>query len=100
MATDCCRVRARAASAGRGRAGSALTLALGVALALVPKCPMCIAGYLSVFGLGMAAAGAIAPWCLPLALALALLVISAARLSGARLSGIRWLRPRTAQRTS
>ena len=72
MATDCCRARA---GAGRGRAGSALTLALGVALALVPKCPMCIAAYLSVFGLGMAAAGAIAPWCLPLAFAL--IVVSA-----------------------
>jgi hypothetical protein len=62
-----------------------------VALALVPKCPMCIAAYLSVFGLGMAAAGAIARWCLPLALALLLI-------SGARLSGIRWLRARLALR--
>jgi hypothetical protein len=52
--------------------GSGLTLALGVALVLVPKCPMCIAAYLSLFGLGMAAAGALAPWCLPVALALIL----------------------------
>lgn len=73
MLSDCCRGRARA---GRGRAGSALTLALGVALALVPKCPLCIAAYLSVFGLGMAAAGAIAPWCLPLALALIVMSVA------------------------
>ena len=73
--------------------GSALTLALGVALALVPKCPMCIAAYLSVFGLGMAAAAALAPWCLPLALLL--IVVSAARFSGVR--RIRWW---TGQRTS
>jgi hypothetical protein len=66
MATECCRGRRR------GRAGSALTLALGLGLALAPKCPMCLAAYLSVFGLGMAAASAIAPWCLPRALALVL----------------------------
>lgn len=90
MAPDCCRGRARAR---RGRGGSALTLALGVALALVPKCPMCIAAYLSVFGLGMAAAGALAPWCLPLAL---LLILA----SAARFFGVRWVRSGSAQRTS
>jgi hypothetical protein len=82
MTTDCCQVPPRAGSAGRGRLGSALTLALGVALALVPKCPMCIAAYLSVFGLGMAAASAIAPWCWPLAIAL--LLVSPAWYVGAR----------------
>jgi hypothetical protein len=90
MATDCCQVRARAE---RGRVGSALTLALGVALALVPKCPMCIAAYLSVFGLGMAAAGALAPWCLPLALAMILVATT-------RLAGKRWVRSRIDRRAS
>jgi hypothetical protein len=68
--------------------GSALTLALGVALALVPKCPMCIAAYLSVFGLGMAAAGTLAPWCLPVAFALILM------------SAVWWLLSRPVHRTS
>ena len=87
MATECCR---RQPGAGRARAGSAVTLALGLALALLPKCPMCLMAYLSVFGLGMAAAGALAHWCLPLGLAL--LLISEVWLASAR-----WQRFRPAQ---
>ena len=72
MSSECaCAAGRRRGS--RGRVASSLTLALGVALALVPKCPLCLAAYLSLFGVGMAAAGAIAPWCLPLGV---LLVVS------------------------
>jgi len=46
----------------RGRFASLLTLAPGVGLALLPKCPLCLAAYLAPFGLGMAAAGTLAPW--------------------------------------
>lgn len=49
---------------------SLLTLAPGVGLALVPKCPMCVAAYLAPFGMGMAAASTLAPWCAPLGVAL------------------------------
>jgi|SRR6185295_15122775 len=66
MPAECCSGR----RVSRGRAASALTLALGVGLALVPKCPMCLVAYLSVFGLGMTAASVLSPWCAPLALAL------------------------------
>jgi hypothetical protein len=66
MPAECCAER----RGSRGRAASALTLALGVGLVLVPKCPMCLVAYLSLFGLGMTAASMLSPWCAPLALAL------------------------------
>jgi len=53
--------------------GSWLTLALGLAASLVPKCPLCIAGYLSLFGLGTAAAGVMAPLFFPIGMALVVL---------------------------
>jgi len=61
-------------------AGTALT----VASVFVPKCSLCVAAYLSLFGLGTAAATTIAPLFRLLApLGLALLAISLAR-SGLR----------------
>ena len=48
MAPDCCR---------RSRAGWTLVPAL--ALAVAPKCPLCVAAYLSVIGLGTGVAGVI-----------------------------------------
>ena len=47
--------------------GSAL-LAEGLLLALVPKCPLCVAAMLSFWGLGAGVAGALAPWLRPVAL--------------------------------
>ncbi|MEJ7599152.1 MAG: hypothetical protein WKG01_14685 [Kofleriaceae bacterium] len=40
----------------------------GLVLAVAPKCPLCVAAYLSLFGAG--AAAAIAPWVRPGALGL------------------------------
>jgi hypothetical protein len=49
MPADCCHPR-------RARAPW-VALASALLAALVPKCPLCLAGYLSVFGAGVGAAG-------------------------------------------
>jgi hypothetical protein len=75
MPAECCTGQRRRPTEGRGRvarerAASSLGLALGLALAFLPKCPLCVVAYLSLFGVGMAAASALAPWLGPLALGL------------------------------
>ena len=65
-ARSCC---ARPRAAARGFAGSGLGLALAVGAALLPKCPLCLAGYLAghLALLGTAgAAGVLAPILAPL----------------------------------
>jgi hypothetical protein len=89
MPAECCSAR----RLSRGRAASSLTLALGVGLALVPKCPMCLAAYLSLFGLGMTAASLLSPWCAPLALALILAAALGLARSLRRRSPARRLQP-------
>ncbi len=49
---------------------SGLSLALGLFAVLAPKCPMCLAAYLSVVGLGVTGAGFFAPLLAPLGAAL------------------------------
>lgn len=56
--TPCCATLA--GSTKRGRV-TALGLALGVAALLVPKCPVCVAGWLAVIGLGAGVSG-VAAW--------------------------------------
>jgi hypothetical protein len=58
MRGDCCRAR--------GRLRWTLALVPCAAL-LVPKCPLCCAAYLSLFGVSAAAASLIAPLLRPLA---------------------------------
>jgi hypothetical protein len=81
MRADCgCEPRRPA----RAVVGSSLGVALGLAAALLPKCPLCIAAYLSAIGVGTAAAHTLAPLLFPLgiglvAISLALLAIVAVR---------------------
>jgi len=67
-ADPCCR-----RSGLRARAGWALIAAL--ALAVVPKCPLCLAAYLSVLGLGTGVAAALAVALRPAALVVSLAVV-------------------------
>jgi hypothetical protein len=46
----------------------------GLVLALAPKCPLCLAAYLSVFGVGTGVAAAVAPWLRPVAIALLVVI--------------------------
>jgi hypothetical protein len=48
-----------------------------LAVALLPKCPLCVAACLTAFGVGAGAAGAAAPFVRPAALIFALLALSA-----------------------
>lgn len=52
-------------------AGASTSIGALVAAALLPKCPLCIAGSLSAIGLGAAASATLAPIAQPLAIALA-----------------------------
>ena len=51
--------------------GHWLGLLSGIGAVLVPKCPMCLAGYLSFVGLGVGAATVIAPLLRPFGLSIA-----------------------------
>ena len=64
MADDCCGARPRVARTARWMLGP------GLLLALAPKCPLCLAAYLSVFGVGAGTAAAVAPWLRPIAITL------------------------------
>ncbi|HEY1954549.1 MAG TPA: hypothetical protein VGH28_03040 [Polyangiaceae bacterium] len=63
MTNECC---------GRRRVARTASSAIvpGLVLALAPKCPMCVAAWLSVFGVSAGVAVGIAPWLRPLAFAL------------------------------
>ena len=73
----------------RGRAKSAAPLsALGVASTvaalLAPKCPLCIAAYLTLCGLGAGWAGAVAPVVRPAAFAVSFVAFAALALAVVR----------------
>jgi hypothetical protein len=89
----CCAHRAPRPRPSRLSWGALLS---GLALALLPKCPLCIAAYLTVLGLGTGAAAALAHVLHPLTLLLASLVLGlfvvrlarrAQRFATARLTG-------------
>ncbi len=67
MKTECCSSRR-----GKGRAARTARWSFlpGRLLALVPKCPMCLAAYLAVFGVGAGTAALIAPWLRPVGIVL------------------------------
>ena len=75
-------MRARSARA----AGGATSLGTLLAVALLPKCPLCVAAMLSGLGLGAAATGRLAPLVRPLGLAL----VVAALLAVAWMEWRRW----------
>jgi hypothetical protein len=50
--------------------GSVFSLVLGVLAALAPKCPFCLAAYLSILGVGVAGATEVAPFLFPAGVAL------------------------------
>jgi hypothetical protein len=62
--------------AGRARRatgrGAATSIGSSIAFALAPKCPLCVAAWLSALGLGATGAGVVAPLLRPIALCLAI----------------------------
>lgn len=66
--------------------GSVLSLVLGVLAALAPKCPLCLAAYLSIVGVGVTGAGRLAPILFPVGLALIAVSIAGAALTLKRFS--------------
>jgi hypothetical protein len=65
-----------------------------VAVALLPKCPLCVAATLSALGVGAAAAGTLAPFVRPLGFALIVAAWAAVAWSERR----RWLARRERSR--
>ncbi|HET9959233.1 MAG TPA: hypothetical protein VFQ61_32310 [Polyangiaceae bacterium] len=76
MASDCECSRAGGAEPINTRAGSWLTFAIGALVAFAPKCPLCIAAYLSLLGLGMVSAKATGAMLAPLVWPLAALLLA------------------------
>ncbi len=68
LRNDCCEVEpsTRPRSRGRPKLHPWLGLALGALLTLVPKCPLCFAAYLSLFGISASAAAFSYPLLRPL----------------------------------
>jgi hypothetical protein len=75
-APECCCAAPRRASLSRPSRLSWGALASGVALALLPKCPLCLAAYLTMLGLGTGAAASLAQVLHPLAALVAVLVLA------------------------
>ncbi len=71
MARECCSSRRLDKRVARAASWSILP---GLLLALAPKCPLCLAAYLSVLGVGAGAATLISPWLRPVAIALLLAI--------------------------
>ena len=67
----------------RSRLPGWLAVGSGLLAVALPKCPMCVAGYLSVVGLGATTAGAVVPVLRPIAFAI--LALSLAWLIARRL---------------
>lgn len=73
MSTDrpCCRSAAHPALRRAGRWAPGHAVGWGIAALLLPKCPACVAGYLSVLGVGLgvgtAIGGVLRPACIVLA---------------------------------
>jgi hypothetical protein len=78
MSADCARCPAEADVPPRGAAHAAagLTLASGLLAALLPKCPICLVAYLSVFGVTLGAASLTLAVLRPLLLTLAVLALA------------------------
>ncbi len=68
MTPDCCGRRVVARRAG-------WSVLSGLLLVLAPKCPLCLAAYLSVLGVGAGMAAALAPWLRPAAAVLLVLAL-------------------------
>lgn len=51
----------------RGRSGLLGTLGVAFAAVAIPKCPLCIAAYLTAFGMSAGIASRLASWLLPVA---------------------------------
>lgn len=76
MSPECPCSREASGRKGRTRRAGSIAGLLASALAiLAPKCPMCLAAYLSLFGLG-AIASWLAPVLLPLGLAVGLVAVA------------------------
>ena len=70
--------------AGRRPTRSWLALASGVLLALLPKCPLCLVTYLSLFGVTLGAASVALSVLRPLGLVLALVGLASLAVRGLR----------------
>src|SRR5262245_37745829 len=84
MAPECCLSAAHRAAHARPARIPWTALLSGLLLVLVPKCPLCVAAYLTVVGISAGAAAALAHVIHPLillvaALSLVLLVVRIAR---------------------
>jgi hypothetical protein len=93
---DSCCSRARTAPqrARRPIFGSVVSLLLGLLAALAPKCPLCLAAYLSIVGVGVTGASQVAPFLLPIGLGLIALSAAGAAITLKRFSA----RPRPPRR--
>jgi hypothetical protein len=72
MRAECCGDGKRS----RAVVGSSLGVVLGLAAALLPKCPLCVAAYLSMLGVGTAVSHAVAPLLFPIGIALTALCLA------------------------
>lgn len=82
---ECCARRSLRRRVARNAIAS---LGPGVLLALAPKCPLCVAAYLTASGLGAGAAAGAAPWLRPAAVGL-LVLLAVVTLRGPFLAWVR-----------